>query len=95
MEREIVAYNLKAQDYNLSTDKKNGWLSDAVNGDGTLLTFVQYGQRVLKGNIKANTPIYMSGLYAQHFKIWVEYFDSQYTLVLSVDRLYQNPPNVQ
>ena len=83
VERELLTYNMKANDYNLSVDKKNGWFADALENDGSLMTFERYSLAVLRMYIKDKAPYYRSGHYAMHLKEWAKFFERSQLLVLS------------
>lgn len=95
VERELVAYNLKANDYRQSTDKKNGWFSDAVHEDGTLMTFEQYSLKILRMYIKEKLDYYRSGLYAMHLKEWARLFKRSQLLVVNYDEIRDEPSKAQ
>lgn len=95
VERELVTYNMKANDYNLSVDKKNGWFADALENDGSLMTFERYSLAMLRMYIKDKAPYYRSGHYAMHLKEWAKFFERSQLLVLSYDELQISPSTVQ
>lgn len=95
VERELVVYNMKANDYNQSADKKNGWFADAVESDGSLMSFTRYSLGKLRFYIKDKAAFYRSGLYAMHLKVWAKLFDRSQILVLNYDELRDDPSKVQ
>jgi hypothetical protein len=96
IEREFARYNLKAADYQRSTDKRNGWFSDVIDVDGSLMTFDQYTLEVLRVNIKEKLGSYSSGLYAMHLKAWTKLFDrNSKLLVLNHDEIRKDPSKMQ
>eukprot|EP00804_Cyclotella_cryptica_P002094 CCRYP_006514-RA/>CCRYP_006514-RA protein AED:0.02 eAED:0.02 QI:275/1/1/1/1/1/3/82/699 len=95
VERELAAYKLKANDYKQSTDKKNGWFSDAVHEDGTLMTFEQYSLKVLRMYIKEKLDYYRSGLYGMHLIEWAKLFNRNQLLVLNYDEIRDDPSKAQ
>eukprot|EP00804_Cyclotella_cryptica_P014243 CCRYP_005648-RB/>CCRYP_005648-RB protein AED:0.02 eAED:0.02 QI:624/1/1/1/0/0.5/2/64/538 len=96
VEREFSRYHTKAADYRRSTDKRNGWFSDVVDEDGSLMTFDQYTLRVLRVNIKKKLGLYGSGFYAMHLKAWAGLFNrKRQILVLNYDEIRNDPSKVR
>lgn len=96
IEREFARYKVKAADYQRATDKRNGWFSDVIDVDGSLMTFDQYTLEVLRVNIKEKLGFYTSGLYATHLKAWARLFDrNSQLLVLNYDEIRKDPSKMQ
>ena len=48
----LIVFDFDNSYYNQSNDKKNGWFTDAVSKDGSLMSFEQYSSSVLRLYIK-------------------------------------------
>lgn len=95
VEREFLRYKMKANDYNQSNDKKNGWFTDAVSKDGSLMSFEQYSSSVLRLYIKDKAKSYTTGLYAMLLKEWAKLFDRGQLLILNYDEIRDSPHRAQ
>jgi hypothetical protein len=63
---------------------------DILHSNGTIMSFDQDSETVLKDSIKVD-PLNSPGIYVEHLKSWVKLFDRKQLLVLSYDELQSNP----
>jgi len=88
--RELSLYNHKVTLF--TQGSKDDWLMDVVHENSTIKTFDEYSDELAR-EIRS-FPRGAFGLYVDHLKEWVEWFDRKNLLILSYDELLQQPSMV-
>ena len=89
--RELSWYNDKVDKF-YNQGIKDDWVLDVVHGNSTIKTFDEYSDGLAK-EIRS-FPQGAFGLYIDHLKEWVKWFDRKKLLILSFDELHQDPSMV-
>jgi hypothetical protein len=93
--REFLQYQQRVHDFHQAKDKKNGWYMDVVDQKGSVMTFDQYSESVLKDRLNGKSSFATEGKYVDHLKQWFQLFPRHQLLILSFDELRNDPKKVQ
>eukprot|EP00804_Cyclotella_cryptica_P018921 CCRYP_006460-RA/>CCRYP_006460-RA protein AED:0.02 eAED:0.02 QI:124/1/1/1/0.5/0.33/3/814/441 len=90
--REVSWYNHRTYRLALmnSTDQIHESYRDILYTNGTIMSFDEYSETVLKESITEN-PLNSPGIYSEHLKSWANLFGRKRILVLSYDELQSKP----
>lgn len=87
--REVSCYTHKRGKYD---GEKKQWYSDVAFEDGTIKSFEEYANTVLKDHLTPTVSIGKSAsLYVKHLQEWMKYFNREQLLVLSFNELKEDP----
>lgn len=85
--REASLYQLKVREYRRNTGK-SGWFSNVAHPNGTIMSFDDYTEMVLKNELS-------STYYVDQLKHWASLFSRRQILILSYHEMTSNPEVVQ
>lgn len=97
LELELSTYNEKKKAYFEAEDKmqEGSFFSGLLKADGELMSFEEYGIKVLRKMIQIQARFHKIGLYGQHFQEWTKLFKRNQILVLSYEEVRSNYKKLQ
>ncbi|KAL3779513.1 hypothetical protein HJC23_011149 [Cyclotella cryptica] len=85
--RESSLYDLRVREYTINSGNE-GWFSTVAYSNGTIMSFENYAEAVLKDQLSGSH-------YVDQLKLWASLFNRRQILILSYDEVDSNPDMVQ
>jgi hypothetical protein len=92
--REAALYNRKVQEYQSSLES-NSWFSDVAHSNGTVMSFDDYAETVIKRHLTSAKSATHPGKYVNHLKHWASLFDRRQILILNQEEVETNSRTAQ